>query len=116
MIYFFSFSTVVANALARFNDVAENGRSEIWHNSWPLVGQYFPWGSGLGSFVSAYAAREPLDQVSIYYVNSPHNEYLGRSEEHTSELQSLMRISYAVFCLKKKNSQYDTSDKQHHNR
>src|SRR3546814_5816038 len=36
-------------------------------------------------------------------------EFLGflwgfRSEEHTSELQSLMRISYAVFCLKKKNS------------
>src|SRR3546814_1521670 len=28
-----------------------------------------------------------------------------RSEEHTSELQSLMRISYAVFCLKKKNAQ-----------
>src|SRR3546814_3662247 len=28
----------------------------------------------------------------------------GRSEEHTSELQSLMRISYAVFCLKKKTS------------
>src|SRR3546814_8395111 len=28
-----------------------------------------------------------------------------RSEEHTSELQSLMRISYAVFCLKKKNTQ-----------
>src|SRR3546814_2282110 len=30
----------------------------------------------------------------------------GRSEEHTSELQSLMRISYAVFCLKKKNINY----------
>src|SRR3546814_3019279 len=30
---------------------------------------------------------------------------LGRSEEHTSELQSLMRISYAVFCLKKKKQQ-----------
>src|SRR3546814_7053319 len=29
----------------------------------------------------------------------------GRSEEHTSELQSLMRISYAVFCLKKQNEQ-----------
>src|SRR3546814_1066875 len=29
---------------------------------------------------------------------------LARSEEHTSELQSLMRISYAVFCLKKKNT------------
>src|SRR3546814_1407044 len=31
---------------------------------------------------------------------------LCRSEEHTSELQSLMRISYAVFCLKKKNTAY----------
>src|SRR3546814_7535881 len=30
----------------------------------------------------------------------------GRSEEHTSELQSLMRISYAVFCLKKKQTNY----------
>src|SRR3546814_2247100 len=32
----------------------------------------------------------------------------GRSEEHTSELQSLMRISYAVFCLKKKKIQQYT--------
>src|SRR3546814_10190386 len=45
-----------------------------------------------------------------------------RSEEHTSELQSLMRISYAVFCLKKKknNTQYtsqqcQTTTKSHHN-
>src|SRR3546814_6812992 len=34
---------------------------------------------------------------------------MHRSEEHTSELQSLMRISYAVFCLKKKNSCHRTS-------
>src|SRR3546814_5562087 len=33
--------------------------------------------------------------------------YVVRSEEHTSELQSLMRISYAVFCLKKKNRETD---------
>src|SRR3546814_5815899 len=33
----------------------------------------------------------------------------GRSEEHTSELQSLMRISYAVFCLKKKNKHNTTA-------
>src|SRR3546814_7828387 len=32
-----------------------------------------------------------------------------RSEEHTSELQSLMRISYAVFCLKKKNNKVQTT-------
>src|SRR3546814_1406086 len=33
-----------------------------------------------------------------------------RSEEHTSELQSLMRISYAVFCLKKKTTKVESSD------
>src|SRR3546814_1791917 len=36
-----------------------------------------------------------------------------RSEEHTSELQSLMRISYAVFCLKKKTNISTTSHTQH---
>src|SRR3546814_8511345 len=36
-------------------------------------------------------------------------EYAGRSEEHTSELQSLMRISYAVFCLKKKKNNEQTT-------
>src|SRR3546814_9168774 len=35
----------------------------------------------------------------------------GRSEEHTSELQSLMRISYAVFCLKKKTKKTTTERK-----
>src|SRR3546814_9099565 len=35
-----------------------------------------------------------------------------RSEEHTSELQSLMRISYAVFCLKKKNIQKPTTNEK----
>src|SRR3546814_3781965 len=35
----------------------------------------------------------------------------ARSEEHTSELQSLMRISYAVFCLKKKTTQHAVADR-----
>src|SRR3546814_5819746 len=49
-------------------------------------------------------------------------QVVRRSEEHTSELQSLMRISYAVFCLKKKNyAQYlivilQTSNPQQHPR
>src|SRR3546814_8116759 len=38
-----------------------------------------------------------------------------RSEEHTSELQSLMRISYAVFCLKKKNKTKPNKTKTDHN-
>src|SRR3546814_3482663 len=37
-----------------------------------------------------------------------------RSEEHTSELQSLMRISYAVFCLKKKKSHYQHPSTPHY--
>src|SRR3546814_3299621 len=36
-----------------------------------------------------------------------------RSEEHTSELQSLMRISYAVFCLQKKKNRYTSSNTAH---
>src|SRR3546814_10544882 len=38
----------------------------------------------------------------------------SRSEEHTSELQSLMRNSYAVFCLKKKNNQNSTTLSSQH--
>src|SRR3546814_10749163 len=65
-------------------------------------------------FVAALAAmgRITLDKVQILTVKDV------RSEEHTSELQSLMRISYAVFCLKKKTytiTQYraiSTNDKQ----
>src|SRR3546814_5322256 len=49
---------------------------------------------------------EPLDEGCVYDSNryTLHGmlQRHGRSEEHTSELQSLMRISYAVFCLKKK--------------
>src|SRR3546814_6263710 len=37
-------------------------------------------------------------------VSGDADEYEARSEEHTSEIQSLMRISYAVFCLKKKKT------------
>src|SRR3546814_8066640 len=41
----------------------------------------------------------------------PPQDGRGRSEEHTSELQSLMRISYAVFCLKKKNKKTNNTRK-----
>src|SRR3546814_8161577 len=45
---------------------------------------------------------EPAFDSAAVYAGVPNPTTL-RSEEHTSELQSLMRISYAVFCLKKKN-------------
>src|SRR3546814_3027952 len=60
-----------------------------------------PWGddacfAGEAGFVGAHlgATRERRGATGVR----------GRSEEHTSELQSLMRISYAVFCVKKKNT------------
>src|SRR3546814_2930350 len=50
----------------------------------------------------------PSNYVMLNMTNEPDEQDLGldqgRSEEHTSELQSLMRISYAVFCLKKNNT------------
>src|SRR3546814_1985148 len=56
---------------------------------------------GHDDLVSARAAnRSPQAVIQCGDAVDP----LGRSEEHTSELQSLMRISYAVFCLKKKKN------------
>src|SRR3546814_7208635 len=50
----------------------------------------------------AFAARK-ADLAGAYLVVDEASMISNRSEEHKSELQSLMRISYAVFCLKKKN-------------
>src|SRR3546814_1226335 len=45
-----------------------------------------------------------LELPNCLTLSSEHGPLRNRSEEHTSELQSLMRISYAVFCLKKKTT------------
>src|SRR3546814_7046804 len=50
----------------------------------------------------AAAAGADDDDVELLVPAHRNTSVLSRSEEHTSELQSLMRISYAVFCLKKK--------------
>src|SRR3546814_1560454 len=70
-----------------------------------IVGQALAVG-GVGDQPTAgcrwlYAAG--IADLKAYGVGrKPSSFQVGRSEEHTSELQSLMRISYAVFCLKKK--------------
>src|SRR3546814_2949092 len=53
---------------------------------------------GVGMFVAQGATERLRDLMRADFLAN-----VWRSEEHTSELQSLMRISYAVFCLKKKN-------------
>src|SRR3546814_6030949 len=53
----------------------------------------------------AFIAQDPFSAVGLFdRVEITRWKKSFRSEEHTSELQSLMRISYAVFCLKKKNN------------
>src|SRR3546814_6985180 len=85
-----------------------------------MVGEY-------GGRRSVRAALEP--QIARLGL-TPHIHFVGRcddmpaaykmadvvvrSEEHTSELQSLMRSSYAVFCLKKKNTTINTSQDTSH--
>src|SRR3546814_11830277 len=50
-------------------------------------------------------SRKPVYAKAHHHDEDKRGEHDDRSEEHTSELQSLMRISYAVFCLKKKKKQ-----------
>src|SRR3546814_3279367 len=75
--------------------------------------------------LKAFMADKPSRQIAE--MQKPHAQKLAiaaisgwiakraeqRSEEHTSELQSLMRISYAVFCLKKKTSQHIVHQSHH---
>src|SRR3546814_7525793 len=71
--------------------------------------------------LGVYHFFAPIDGVALYIDEAPVEPvrvdgaegWRWRSEEHTSELQSLMRISYAVFCLKKtKNRLKDTTNTQ----
>src|SRR3546814_10815667 len=61
------------------------------------VSRWFGGVAGLLAGLLAHYLASPAVRVSAPVPGA-------RSEEHTSELQSLMRISYAVFCLKKKNN------------
>src|SRR3546814_2044961 len=69
-----------------------------------LIGA-FPWGALKGVVENRLGARYGAGVT----IGSIHRTQFFRSEEHTSELQSLMRISYAVFCLKKKNGRVNSS-------
>src|SRR3546814_1018980 len=64
-------------------------------------------GINMGTRFCATQEAPIHDKVKQAYVDNDER----RSEEHTSELQSLMRISYAVFCLKKKKNTYKSTKK-----
>src|SRR3546814_8895742 len=61
-------------------------------------------GAALALHAGDYAIDATPERMAGFLGECAHESLAFRSEEHTSELQSLMRISYAVFCLKKKNT------------
>src|SRR3546814_5187898 len=70
------------------------------------------WIVGEPVFAAGFAAAIIAIAALAFYFKKlfpPTSVEEGRSEEHTSELQSLMRISYAVFCLKQKKLQVTTN-------
>src|SRR3546814_6825845 len=69
-------------------------------NRW-IVGEVRRTSVAVAEAIEAYKFNEAAAALYQFFWGS-----FCRSEEHTSELQSLMRISYAVFCLKKKNIKY----------
>src|SRR3546814_1159150 len=79
--------------------VGGSGRSASW-GARPSVGAAL--GLGASRSMRAVRWRQAISDITVSRVKFHWG--LSRSEEHTSELQSLMRISYAVFCLKKKKT------------
>src|SRR3546814_10818811 len=75
-------------------------------------------GENLAATIASFIACSWNKGTPLVLASTPTSSSYGpccgeRSEEHTSELQSLMRISYAVFCLKKKKKE---PENRHHNR
>src|SRR3546814_7738187 len=91
-----------STTLFRPHERAERGPERGGRQSVRAAGQ--PAAGSTGR--SRAAARNGAGPKAARLVACAHTPRSGRSEEHTSELQSLMRISYAVFCLKKKNTHY----------
>lgn len=67
---------VVQSTLARFHDLGQDDRYSFWTGTLVAIHRYWPWGSGLGTFVPVYASVEDLDSVSFFFANHAHNDYL----------------------------------------
>src|SRR3546814_5983231 len=100
-------------------DISTDGHTLSLHAARPILlaaigtlvfphqgGGLFGDGAHLGAAAAAHVENGPYMQGTDRGMGIPGAAgAMARSEEHTSELQSLMRISYAVFCLKKKKQQ-----------
>src|SRR3546814_5258045 len=94
-----------ADSVAQFIDVCQKLYTCYMETDASLV-EINPLNRDSKGNIIALDAKFNFDSNALYR----HPEIVERSEEHTSELQSLMRISYAVFCLKKKKHTNSTHD------
>src|SRR3546814_1668949 len=86
-------------------------RSQTTGSSRGTIPRMMPRYSVFSLLRNAFSYHENWQQA--WQSAEPKPRYDVRSEEHTSELQSLMRISYAVFCLKKKKTERKKHIDQH---
>lgn len=68
-------SSAFQRAAARF-DFTTDLRFDFWRDTMWAIGEYAPWGSGLGTFVPVFQTAENLNLVNRFYVNNAHNDYL----------------------------------------
>src|SRR3546814_2422224 len=93
------FLTQLGPALRAYNEALDKTNDKIYREQ----AVYPPLGQPQARAVMQYLFLDRLGAVQRAAAAAGKAGRLKRSEEHTSELQSLMRISSAVFCLKKKN-------------
>src|SRR3546814_3897954 len=103
LILFFFFKQKTAYEL-RISDWSSDVCSSDLNAAALIVGHNHPSGSAEPSAADRAVTARLKQSLALVDVRLLDHFVIGdRSEEHTSELQSLMRISYAVFCLKKNN-------------
>lgn len=77
-----------------------DNRTEMWEATYPLIGKYFPWGSGAGSFADVFMLDEPYGLLGPKYVNHAHNDVLEVAL--TFGLPGLLLMAvFALFLLKR---------------
>lgn len=69
-------SSRVQQLFERYSTIGDDQRWSIWQNSYDIIADYMPWGSGFGSFTSVYNKYEPISELIPTFVNNAHNDYL----------------------------------------
>jgi O-antigen ligase len=71
-----SMSGAAGKAIARYDEVSGDYRWTIWERSAAIIPDYFPFGSGLGTFADVYMKYEQIEWLRPTFVNHAHNEYI----------------------------------------